>query len=103
MSSLPDMIYSQKQVQRWQEFWMRHMANLKRSTQELYSESEAAAALGISVSRLYQLLDQYIFTNGIQRPEAIQFTASDLLLLSYWSQDNQRSPCREVLTMPKRK
>ena len=60
---------------------MRPMAKLKRSTKELYSEAEAAAALGISISRLHQLLDQYIFTNGNRRPEAIQFTASDLLLL----------------------
>ena len=80
---------------------MRPMAKLKRSTKELYSEAEAAAALGISVTRLHQLLDQYIFTNGNLRPDAIQFTASDLLLLSYWSNDSKRTVTHEVITMPK--
>lgn len=82
---------------------MRAMARLKRSTNELYNEAEAAAALGISVGRLHELLDQYIFTNGNQRPAAIQFTSSDLLLLSYWSRDSKRPATREVITMPKRK
>lgn len=81
---------------------MRPMAKVKRSTKELYSEAEAAAALGISITRLHELLDQYIFTNGNSRPAAIQFTASDLLLLSYWSKDNKRMVTHEVITMPKR-
>ena len=80
---------------------MRPMAK-QRSTKELYSEAEAAVALGISVSRLHELLDQYIFTNGNRRPDAIQFTASDLLLLSYWSNDSKRTVTHEVITMPKR-
>ena len=81
---------------------MRPMANLKRSHKELYNEAEAAAALGVSISRLHELLDQYIFTNGSQRPQAIQFTSGDLLLLSYWSNDSRRSattkcsPCRSA-------
>lgn len=81
---------------------MRPMAKVKRSTKELYSEAEAAAALGISIARLHELLDQYIFTNGNLRPEAIQFAASDLLLLSYWSHDSRRTVTHEVITMPKR-
>lgn len=81
---------------------MRPMAKLKRSTKELYSEAEAAAALGISITCLHELLDQYIFTNGTRRPDAIQFTSSDLLLLSYWSKDNKRPVTHEVITMPKR-
>jgi len=79
---------------------MRPMA--KRSTKDLYSEAEAAVALGISISRLHELLDQYIFTNGNRRPDAIQFTASDLLLLNYWSNDSKRTVTHEVITMPKR-
>ena len=102
MSSLPDMPTPQKQVQRFKELWMRPMAKLKRSTKELYSEAEAAAALQISIARLHELLDQYIFTNGTSRPEAIQFTSSDLLLLSYWSNDSKRPTTHEVITMPKR-
>lgn len=81
---------------------MRPMAKVHRSTKELYSEAEAASALGISVNRLHELLDQYIFTNGNRRPAAIQFTSSDLLLLSYWSNDNKRMVTHEVITMPKR-
>ncbi len=81
---------------------MRPMAKLKRSTKDIYSESEAAAALGITVTRLHQLLDQYIFTNGASRPAAIQFTSSDLLLLNYWSNDGKRPVTHEVITMPKR-
>ena len=81
---------------------MRPMAKLKRSNKELYSEAEAAAALGIRVRRLHEILDQYIFTNGSRRPLAIQFTSSDLLLLSYWSNDSKRSTSHEVITMPKR-
>jgi hypothetical protein len=79
------------------------MARLKRSTKELYSEAEAAAALGISIRRLHELLDQYIFTNGNPRPQSLQFTSSDLLLLSYWSDDAKRSVTHEVITMPKPK
>jgi hypothetical protein len=79
------------------------MAKLKRSTKDLYSEAEAAAALGISVRRLHELLDQYIFTHGNPRPQALQFTSSDLLLLSYWSNDAKRPATHEVITMPKPK
>ena len=78
------------------------LAKLKRSTKDLYNEAEAASALGITLTRLYELLDEYIFTNGSRRPEALQFTASDLLLLSYWSNDNKRPVTHEVITMPKR-
>jgi len=81
---------------------MRPMAKANRSTKDLYNEAEAAAALGITITRLHQLLNQYIFTNGNSRPMAIQFTASDLLLLSYWSKDSKRPVSHEVITMPKR-
>jgi hypothetical protein len=82
---------------------MRPMAKVKRSNKELYNEVEAASTLGVSLARLHQLLDQYIFTNGSQRPQSVQFTASDLLLLSYWNNDAKRSDAHEVITMPKRK
>jgi hypothetical protein len=79
------------------------MAKLKRSANEMYSEVEAAVALGISVGRLHELLDQYIFTNSNQRPQALQFTSGDLLLLSYWNNDTSPPTTHEVITMPKRK
>lgn len=67
----------------------------------LYSEAEAAAALGITVARLHEILDKNIFTNGSVRPSSIQFTSDDLLLLGYWC-NSQRTPTHEVITMPKR-
>jgi len=67
----------------------------------LYDEKEAAAALGITVARLHEILDQHIFTQGNRRPEALQFTSNDLLLLGYWG-NAQRTAAGEVITMPKR-
>lgn len=78
------------------------MAKLKRSSNHLYTEAEAAEALGISLTRLHQLLDEHIFTRDNQRPAAIQFTSSDLLLLSYWSQETSKPVTHEVIAMPKR-
>ena len=67
----------------------------------LYDEKQAAAALGITVARLHEVLDQHIFTEGNRRPEALQFTSPDLLLLGYWC-NAQRTVSHEVITMPKR-
>lgn len=78
------------------------MPNPKPSAQDSYSEAQAAAALGITVGRLHDLLDQHVFTQGQKRPDSIEFTASDLLLLNYWAQDNKSSPAHEVIQMPKR-
>jgi len=61
-------------------------------TQDYYSETEAAQALGITVGRLHQLLDRYVFNVGTRRPPNIEFTSSDLLLLSYWSRESNASP-----------
>jgi len=80
---------------------MRPMSNVNRSSQELYSESEAAAELGISIARLHELLDHYIFTAGNIRPRSIEFTASDLLLLGYWNNLSQ-PPASKVIPMPRR-
>ena len=80
---------------------MRPMSNLKRSPKDSFTEAEAAAALGVSVSRLHQLLDQHIFTDGARRPSSIEFSASDLLLLSYWN-SSEDSPLAEIPRMPNR-
>jgi hypothetical protein len=56
----------------------------KQSAKQLYNEKEAAEALGVSVSLLHTVLDENIFNQGTPRPENIEFTASDLLLLGYW-------------------
>jgi hypothetical protein len=56
-------------------------------TKDYYSEAEAARMLGISIARLHQLLDQYVFTVGSRRPPNIEFTSSELQLLSYWNKE----------------
>jgi hypothetical protein len=78
------------------------MPDPKPTSQDFYSETEAAAALRITVSRVHFLLDKYVFTQGQKRPDSIEFTASDLLLLNYWNQDNKSTPAHEVIQMPKR-
>lgn len=79
---------------------MRPMTKLKRTSQELYSETEAAAELGISIGRLHELLDRYVFTGGNVRPAAIEFTSSDMLLLAYWNNSAER-PKAKIISMPK--
>ncbi len=81
---------------------MRPMSNLNRSAKDSYSELEAAALLGISVARLYELLDKYVFTGGNHRPQCIDFTSSDLLLLRYWNSDAEPPSPAKVIAMPKR-
>lgn len=83
------------------EYWVRPMSGLNPS-HDLYNEAEAAALLGISVARLYQLLDRYIFTGENRRPHEIEFTSSDLLLLAYWNAGNERPKANNVIAMPKR-
>jgi hypothetical protein len=80
---------------------MRLMPRTTRLTKDLFSETEAAAALGVTVTRLHQVLDEHIFTNGIARPHEIQFTSEDLLLLGYWCSTPRVA--HEVITMPLRK
>ncbi len=78
------------------------MPRLSRVTRDrLYDEKEAAAALGITVSRLHEILDQHIFTEGNKRPQGLRFTSSDLLLLGYWS-NAEHTAMHDVITMPKR-
>jgi Ser/Thr protein kinase RdoA (MazF antagonist) len=80
------------------------MTNADCPLKESFSEAEAAAALGISIARLHQLLDQYIFTQNSKRPEWLEFNSNDLLLLSYWNKSEKvHPPRRKVLQMPRRK
>ena len=80
------------------------MTNPDRPFKESYTEAEAAAALNITIARLHQILDQHIFTRGSLRPESVEFTSTDLLLLSFWSKNGKSIPAtRRVLQMPKRK
>ena len=63
---------------------MRLMPNLKRLPKDTYSEVDAARPWD-QRRPLAQLLDEHIFTGGCCRPPALEFTSSDLLLLSYWN------------------
>lgn len=82
---------------------MRPMSSsLNPTVKEFYSESEAAEAVGISIARLHELLDRYVFTGGSQRPESIEFTASDLLLLGYWNTHTAQPSRGRVIPMPRR-
>lgn len=73
------------------------MQNLRRY--EMYSEQDAADALGVSLTRLHELLDQHVFNEGAPRPPDLTFTTSELLLLSYWQRTELSS---KVLRMPRR-
>lgn len=59
----------------------------KPSHFDAFSEAEAAEALGITIGRLYQLLDEYIFNEGRHRPPHLEFNSSDLVLLAYWNSE----------------
>ncbi len=66
---------------------------------EFYSETEAAQALGISIARLHQLLDDNLFNDGTLRPDDVTFRASDLVVLGFW---HRTTPNPKVVRMPNR-
>ncbi len=70
-----------------------------KPVKEFYTESEAAAALGISIDRLRLLLEQNLFTEDTPRPEEMTFRHSDLVLISFW---HKTAPNPKVVRMPKR-
>lgn len=79
------------------------MKNFKMSANDHHSEAEAAELLGITVSRLHQLLDEHIFNDGRNRPPAIELNSTDLVLLRYWHKNPDRPQDCRVLQMPRRK
>jgi hypothetical protein len=74
------------------------MQNADRPFKQSFTETEAALLLGISVSRLRDLLDEHIFNDGSRRPEGLQLQASDIVLLRFWARDT----LPKVLCMPRR-
>jgi hypothetical protein len=70
-----------------------------RKNEDLYSELEVANQLGISVSRLHDILDRHIFNDGTKRPEGLTFTHAELVLLEFW---RRSEPNPKVVRMPKR-
>lgn len=72
---------------------------IAKPTKEFFTEQEAADALGISIPMLHNLLDEHIFNEGGPRPERVQFTSADLILLGFW---RELVPNPKVLRMPRR-
>lgn len=80
------------------------MHALNRPLKPVYSEIEAANALGVSLSELYSVLDRHIFNDGTPRPPRLELTGSDLLIVSYYleSPSLRQAPEDNVLAMPNR-
>ena len=72
---------------------------ITKPIKEFYTEQEAAEALGISIPTLHNLLDEHIFNEGGPRPDCVQFTSADLILLGFW---RELMPNPKVLRMPRR-
>jgi hypothetical protein len=72
---------------------------LTTKNKEFYSEVEAAQALGISLTRLNQLLDENLFNDGLPRPTNVTFRYSDLVILGFW---DRTTPNPKVVRMPRR-
>jgi hypothetical protein len=69
---------------------------LPRATKPYYNETEAARLLSISVEALYQILDEHVFTPENPRPEPLEFTHSELLLLTVWAKPEKASNVIEM-------
>ena len=64
---------------------------------EIYSELEAATALGITLERLHMLLDQNIFADGSTKPSRLFFRPTDLVMLEFW---HNTSDNPKIIRMP---
>jgi hypothetical protein len=75
------------------------MQNANKPFKQFYTEAEAAMLLGISLTRLRDLMDEHIFNDGTERPVGLRLQSPDIVLLRYWALGTV-SP--KVLLMPKR-
>lgn len=75
------------------------MPPISKPAKEYYSESEAAAVLGITVERLRMLLDDNLFNDGSSRPSELTLLPSDLVLISFW---HKTAANPKVVRMPRR-
>jgi hypothetical protein len=75
------------------------MLSLKKPIKQFYSEPEAAHTLGISLEALHAILDEHVFTADHPRPEFMELTHAEMILLSVWAE-----PVRggNVVSMPQR-
>ena len=62
------------------------MKNLNLPLRKVYTEQEAAQALGISLPLLHSILDENVFNDGAPRPANVMLEASDLILVEFWMQ-----------------
>lgn len=76
------------------------MLSLNNTARKYYNEAEAARELRISRESLHEILDEHVFTDENPRPDEIELTYSDLLLLSVWAKPE---PNRNVVEMPRRR
>ena len=76
------------------------MLNLKKPMKQFYNELEAAQYLGITVEALYEILDKHVFNAEHPRPQVLEFTHPELILLTVWAEPT--TACN-VLSMPARK
>jgi len=76
------------------------MLSLNNTAKKFYNEFEAARQLRISIGALHNILDEHVFTEENPRPEEIELTYSDLLLLSIWAKPE---PNHNIVEMPRRR
>ena len=74
--------------------------SLQKSMKQYYSEIEASHLLSISLGALHEILDSHVFSPENPRPEGLEFTYSELLLLSVWAKPERGG---NVLEMPPRR
>jgi hypothetical protein len=75
------------------------MKNFNQPLRKIYTEQEAAHALGISLPHLHSILDENVFNDGGPRPENVMLEPSDLILVEFWMQTN---PNPKVVRMTRR-
>jgi len=75
------------------------MVNLNTRQTDSYTESEAAAMLGISIDRLHKLLDENIFNDGTPRPPELTLRHAEIVLLAFWDRSTGNP---KVIRMPRR-
>ncbi len=82
---------------------MSSKMSLQKPIKQYYNEVEAANLLSISLMALHEILDRYVFSQDNPRPAEIEFTYSELLLLSVWAKPGSGGNIGgNILEMPRR-
>ena len=79
---------------------MSSKMSLQKPIKQYYNEHEAANLLSISLVALHEILDSHVFSPENPRPEEMEFTYSELLLLSVWARPEREG---NLLQMPVRR